>query len=142
LFLPTAVSTLLILFNRNHNVSPTLFVLYVLSLTIPMHSILLAASLRRMKKEDGMIPRLLETMICAYRMMRSSRLLAEYLSTVCFLLNDMSSWFLLQINCGLFRNIVVNDFLKGLLGLGIHERSPEIDLFTVCYSSRLHLGQL
>ncbi|KAF8627575.1 hypothetical protein AX15_004355 [Amanita polypyramis BW_CC] len=35
-----------------------------------------------------------------------------------------------RINCGLFRNIVVNDFLKGLLGLGSHESNPAIDLLS------------
>ncbi|KAH7928584.1 heme peroxidase [Leucogyrophana mollusca] len=33
-----------------------------------------------------------------------------------------------RINCGLFRNIIANDFLKGLLGLGSQENSPDIDL--------------
>ncbi|KDQ11187.1 hypothetical protein BOTBODRAFT_35487 [Botryobasidium botryosum FD-172 SS1] len=35
-----------------------------------------------------------------------------------------------RINCGLFRNIVVNDFLKSLMGMGSHHNNPTIELFS------------
>ena len=120
LFLSPAVSALLILWNRNHNVrSLSLKKIVLANHTMDKH--IAQRLLQNNEQERWRDP-----------LTYSSSIPDPSLSELAQQDDEIFKMARL-INCGTFKNVIVEDFLKGLLGLANVGYNAGLDLFKVTY---------